>query len=157
VKLLIRKVRKELGPNALRGTEKPEGSDARQAVLVLYKDLYDVSVCVNDFDLGWDLAQHSFTDNTKKIRCVFRDWAKTQFILGDKDSWDHAARNTQKLKGLEKVNLWMDSTDIPMAHREGWKRSGDFWSGKTKHWAQRFQVLMDASGKILRLWGGYSP
>lgn len=159
VKLLLRQVRKDVGVARLMGSDLPENCDRRMAVLVLFKDLYRVSFhsAVNDYDLGWKLSQHSFTVDAKRIRRAFRTWAKTQLVLGTAKDWDHAASNLRRIKGLEKINLWMDSTDIQMAHRDGWKRAGPHYSGKMKKWAQRFQVLQDASGRILQAWGGYSP
>jgi hypothetical protein len=62
-----------------------------------------------------------------------------------------------KKKGLEIVNLIMDSTDFRLFGRASALKKNSFWSYKLNRPRQRFQALVDAKGKFQGLWGGYSP
>jgi hypothetical protein len=84
-------------------------------------------------------------------------WAKSQLVLGTSRDWNNAVRNCG-LKGVVKdVNLWMDSTDFPLEGVKSVSRKGSKWSYKLNRPGRRYMVLRNGKGKILKLWGGYSP
>ena len=59
-------------------------------------------------------------------------------------------------KEVERVNLWLDSTDAPMEGKERIRRFSSKWSYKCAGPARRYMVLSDAKGRIRKIWGGYS-
>ena len=159
VKKLVRVVRDSKGVKHLWGSANIKEAAKRETILLLYKDLYAVSYnrLAIEVDLGFRLSQHSFTHNAKVIRKALGGWGREQIWFDTWEGWDKLVENSKKVRGLEKVNLWMDSTDIQMAHRDGWTKGGPDFSGKTKKFGQRYQVVQDADGVVQGLWGGYSP
>ena len=128
-------------------------------IAALYRDLFAVSYhhLSTEIAFGFNISQNSLRHDTKVVRGILAEWGKEQIILGTWEEWDEAAENGRIERGLEHVNLWMDSTDIQLAHREKWTRKGEHFSGKMMKYAQRYQVVQDGKGLVLGVWGGYSP
>lgn len=55
------------------------------------------------------------------------------------------------------TTLWMDSSDFPLTGRASTSRKHTSFSYKLNGPGQRYMVILDGSGAVKRLWGGYSP
>lgn len=60
-------------------------------------------------------------------------------------------------KKLSKVCLWFDSVDFKKQNIAGYSRKDPDWSFKETHLGRRYMFLRSATGKIRKIWGGYSP
>jgi hypothetical protein len=96
--------------------------------------------------------------NVKKARRILAQWGDLQVTLPSPAERDRAVAGRNFPDFMKKTRWWMDSTDIPLARlREFKSRKGIYWSGKLKRPAWRYMILRDGTGKIRRVWGGYSP
>lgn len=58
----------------------------------------------------------------------------------------------------QRVNLWLDSSDFPLARKRGKRgRSSSKWSYKLNRPGRRYMFLRDGRRMIRHVWGGYSP
>lgn len=55
------------------------------------------------------------------------------------------------------MSIWLDSTDLPRENHAGWSKKDPDFSYKLNRLGRRYMVLRNAPGKILCIWGGYSP
>lgn len=127
--------------------------------LTAYKDLYGIGYTALKLSIkDWlRLGNTSLQHNTKKIRKAMADWAFTRFVLGSAEDWNELAKHLPDIKGEPRVNLWMDSTDIPLTGKRTVSRKSLNWSYKCNSPGQRYMVITDANMKIRRFWGPYSP
>jgi hypothetical protein len=146
-------------PPSLWGEQQPRHFLRHMVTLSLYKDAYKVGYqrLVKSVNLNFKITHKSLQKNIERIRRVMKLWAKSQLVLGTSRDWNNAVRNCG-LKGVVKdVNLWMDSTDFPLEGVKSVSRKGSKWSYKLNRPGRRYMVLRNGKGKILKLWGGYSP
>ena len=54
-------------------------------------------------------------------------------------------------------NLWIDSSDFKTTKIAGEGKKSAYFSYKSKSFGRRFMVLRDGKGRVMKLWGGYSP
>lgn len=128
-------------------------------LLTLYKDLYNVGFqkVLREFDVGFVLSNRSFQHNTSLIRTALKQWSLQHIVFGDRESWIGAARRVSKGKEFSTGLLWIDSTDFATQRIAGEGKSSAFWSYKENHFGRRFMFVRDGRGKIIKIWGGYSP
>ena len=63
----------------------------------------------------------------------------------------------RKSEELEDVNLWIDSSDFPLAGTRSSSKKDLFWSWKLNKLGVRFMVLLDGNGQIRFITPGYTP
>lgn len=160
---LVREILKfvEKANPALWSLHRRRGRIRSYAYLALYKDLLGVGYNNNLYDqvAKWlKSSSKTLRHNTTVLRGTFAAWGRNQVQLGSLKEWQRAAHHLQ-LKGLLKdVCLWMDSTfDLPLEGKSTTSRKGPDWSYKLNGPGRRFMVLQDANGRVLALWGAYSP
>jgi hypothetical protein len=143
----------------LWGGEQPPGFLSHMLTMWLYKDLTGLGyiTILRRVDVGFKITHKSYIHNCGIIRRVLYNWAKTRIITESATEWDATAVNFPKRKGLQKVNLVMDSSDFQLIGRSSVSRKDPSWSHKLNAPGQRFQMMIDASGRAQALWGGYSP
>jgi len=143
----------------LWGMEKPRNFLRDMLVTMLYKDLKNIGVVKlhEGVCYGYKVSKNSLMHNTDVIREKLYGWAKEQIVLGNKNTWNAAARNSSLGNQVKDTNLWIDSTDFPLAERNGMGKSSEYWSFKLNSSGQRFMTLQDAHSRVLKVWGGYSP
>lgn len=78
-------------------------------------------------------------------------------MWGDCEEWDQAAARIPKKGRLAKVNLWLDSFDLPMENPKGWSKKDTNFSYKLNRYGRRYMVAMDGLTGIRWVGGGYSP
>ena len=143
----------------LWGEQKPRYFLFKMIVLAFYKDTFRIGYkkLISQINLHFKISHHSFNENTQRLRKIFKKWAETKIILGDSVSWNYAVRNCN-FKGIIKdANLWIDSTDFPIIGYKGLSKKDESWSYKLNHSGRRYMMLRNGKGKILKIWGGYSP
>jgi hypothetical protein len=98
----------------LWGSEQPIGFHTHLITLAIYKDLtgYGYQKVLDLIDLGFVISSVSFRHNTRIIRWLLYKWGIRQIGCGDCEDWDQVKHVLPKKKGLEKVNLMMDSSDL---------------------------------------------
>ena len=102
-------------------------------------------------------SHNSLNHKVHEMRGILRDWGKKQIAIGDASIWNRNAKSLTKVKDLEKVNLWMDSTDVPLTTPKGTSKKDRNWSYKCNKLGRRFQLIFDGKSICRRAFGGYSP
>jgi hypothetical protein len=143
----------------LWGKEQPGGFARKMITLCIYKDLtgFGFEKVLKSVNIGFQLKLKSFAHNCKLLRKLLFDWARQQIHLDGKDVWNDMAAILPNKVGLEKVNLMMDSSDFRLSGKTSASRKDANWSFKCNGPGQRFQILIDAKGRVQKVWGGYSP
>lgn len=143
----------------LWGEQKPRKFVEHMVVLVLYKDVFKIGyqqVC-RRVNLEYNVTHKSLQKNAERLRPLMKQWAKVHVILGSLTDWKQAARNCGLTGDVKSANMWMDSTDIPLEGKKSVSRKDPQWSFKLNSPGQRYMMVRDGKGKILKIWGGYSP
>jgi hypothetical protein len=141
------------------GQDQSHGFHRRMITLAIYKDLTGLGYqkILNSVNTGIKVQPKSFFHNTKMIRKILMGWAKQQIVNEGKDSWNDQKKLYPKKKGLEKVNLIIDSSDFRLSGKASTSQKDSKWSYKLNGPGQRFQVIYNVRGKVQKVWGGYSP
>lgn len=131
-------------------------------VLTLYHDLFGKGYqrVLKDLSPKLTMSHNSLKHNASKIRKVLSDWGGSTVILGTVNEWEAAMRHIAKLPASMKdisALLYQDSSDFKIQHGKGRGKTSEHWSGKEHHPARRFQFIRNARGKLIKVWGGYSP
>ena len=143
----------------LWGASKPRGFVETAVLLALYKDLemVDYQRILATIQLDFKVSFSSFRANTRKLRLVFKEWAKTVIKLGSLPTWKAAARHLDVLPDMSAGCLWIDSSDFSLQNTTTRLKSHPNYSHKNGRLGRRFMFLSDANGIIKKIWGGYSP
>jgi hypothetical protein len=144
---------------ALMGGKQWRSFRKDMAYIALYKDMAHKSYQDLETEIEYPekIGHNSLNANVHRIREILFPWADSQIRLGSAWEWNVAARHANLTVDLVSVNLWMDSTDIPIEHNKGRGESSEHWSGKIGHPAHRYVTIADGKGKIIQLWTGVSP
>jgi hypothetical protein len=143
----------------LWGEKQPRQFLKHMVILAHYKDAFKVGFqrLVKNIDFGYKITHKSLQKNIERLRPVIKRWAQTQLNLGTVHDWNQAVRNCGLQGEVKEANMWMDSTDFPLEGIKSVSRKSPDWSYKLNRPGRRYMVLRDGNGKILKLWGGYSP
>ncbi len=96
--------------------------------------------------------------NVKLTREVLAAWGNKNIFLPTPDKLNASVRDLRMPAWMKDVRWWIDSTDIPLDRKKKFRsRKGSYWSGKLGRPAWRYMTLRDGSGRIRKMWGGYSP
>jgi DDE superfamily endonuclease len=146
-------------PSKFWGLYQPEGFVSHSLTMALYKDLTGKGYqkILDTVDLGFKITNKSFQHNTQLIRVALYRWACVEIKSGSERDWNAKKHLLPKKKGLEDVNLILDSTDFRLIGKSSISKKDPSWSYKLNAPGQRYQCLMDAELKCVGLWGGYSP
>ena len=89
--------------------------------------------------------------HNQKVLALFAEWGRNQIQLRSFEAWERGKDKVQLPKGLERVSLWIDSTDIGLhANATATRKSLD-WSYKDNRPAQRYMALTGALGRVVHL------
>lgn len=154
---LIRYVKKNRP--SLWGREQPRGFLRKANAVALFKELENVGYCQLEqrLNIGVEMKHNSLSHNQKEFRHRWKNWAVEHIVLGDLATWRAAARRIRILKKFPLGLLWLDSSDFAQQKGRGRGKKSAFWSFKLNSPGRRYSFLMDAKGKVLKIWGGYSP
>jgi len=127
--------------------------------LCIYKDMNNIGYLQlwNQIKDWYGNSHKSLCHNTQVIRKILMKWAKSVIIIGDKSIWKNISALVSKVSPLNKVNLWMDSSDFALKGKSLSLTKNLYWSYKAKSLGRRYQCIFDAQGRCRALWGGYSP
>ena len=144
---------------SLWGIEKPGKFFKDALLLTLYKDLYHkgFNTLASEINLGYKISSHSLKTNIPRVRNSLRTWANDKLRPGNSQEWKQAAHNCSLPETISDATLWLDSSDFRLKGRSNHRTSDSNWSYKLNGPGQRFLFVMDARGKILKIYGGYSP
>lgn len=144
---------------SLWGEEQGRDFTPRCVILALYKDVYKIgyTALYKSVKKWLGCCEKSLRHNTRVLRRVFKEWAKTKIFLGDLASWRRRAVRRNFTGFVEGACLWFDSFDLKKEGMRTTSRKGPDWSYKLNAPGVRFMILRDASGRIRKVWGGYSP
>lgn len=143
----------------LQGLHRGRDFPSHQLCLSLYHDAFDKGYRWLEANTkAWShISSKTIQKNAEYIRMLLKGWGKKQVVLGTKEDWNKAAENIPRPKQLEKVNLWLDDTDIQLWGKQVIHPKDDYWSYKLKAPGRRYLSIMDGEGIIRDLQGGYSP
>lgn len=143
----------------LWGAERPRDFMTDMVILALYKDTncigYQALASSNDFK--YVLTHDSLQHNIPLVRAALQGWSNQRITEGTMADWNAAARIVKFAEPVGKVHLWMDSTDFRLKGKRKTSRKDESWSYKLNSPGQRYMAVVDAKGRVRRLWGGYSP
>lgn len=141
------------------GMQRPRSFIEDMAMLTLYKDLCGIgyNLLLQTISLPYHLGNSSIVHNVRSIRNKLYEWSLGHIKVGSSTDWNYQARSARLKKPVCTANLWIDSTDVLICKQDDLKGQSEHWSGKENHYARRFMTVQDASGKFLKVWGGYSP
>jgi hypothetical protein len=141
------------------GGEQPPGFLSHMVTMWAYKDLtgWGYKKILERVDVGFKITHKSFGHNAQIIRRLLFAWSKGWIVLQSSVEWDMVAINFPSRKGLKKVNLCLDSSDFRRAGKSSMSKKDAGYSFKLDAPGQRYQLLVNAHGLAVGLWGGYSP
>lgn len=144
---------------SLWAKEKNEYFLENNLILTIYKDTVGIGYKkIIDENKDWiGFSHNSLNHNVQQMRLVLADWGKKQIKIGDESLWNRNAKSISKIKELSSVNLWMDSTDVPLTTPRGTSKKDRYWSYKCNKLGRRFQLIFDGKSICRGLYGGYSP
>jgi DDE superfamily endonuclease len=147
----------------LWGEQQPYTFLKHMVAMTIYKDMKNIgynTLCAK-VDFGYTLNHKSLQHNIKALREVLGQWGKETIKLGEKTKWSKAAMNTgiPKVISKKKVQayLWADSTDFPRKKFKGYTKKSPWHSYKLNRPGRRYMFIRDGKGKVVKLWGGYTP
>ena len=107
---------------------------------------------------GWSgLSDHSFIHNSQEIRPILGKWGAKQIKFGSLRLWQRSAGESDLPKGLQEVNLLIDSVDYGLTTPRNTSKKSIYWSYKKNSLGRRYQAIFDLQLNCRGLWGGYSP
>jgi hypothetical protein len=144
---------------SLWGLEKPTSFLENQLHLLLYHDISGLGHKIIQGQLHRaevNMYSHkSMLHNGKILRDSLANWADTNIVLGNADTWNAAAVNSNFPPSLKDANLWVDSVDIKL--KGICSRKGPGWSYKLNHQGVRWLTVADARRRVRALLGPHSP
>jgi len=96
--------------------------------------------------------------NWQRIRAKFHDYIIQNWIkIGDMNEWDRVAANVNKGESFKDINLWMDSTEFPIAGSRSISKKSLSWSFKCNGAGVKFMTICDARGYVRFISPAYTP
>ena len=84
----------------------------------------------------------------KRIRECLSTWSDNFVKIGDSTQWNYAARRHNFPEKLQRVNLWIDSSDFPFAKCDDKDTNKFYYSHKLKRTGRRVMVIRDGRGIV---------
>jgi hypothetical protein len=127
--------------------------------ITLYKDLKYVGYDALKYGIeNWlKIAKKTLQHNVQAMRSTLEEFGKENITRGTILDWKHAARHLDLPKSVKNATLWMDSSDFKVWSKGGFSRKDEFFSRKENSLARKFQFVNDGRGRIVDLFGPYSP
>lgn len=145
----------------LWGLEKPDEFENMCLNIMLYHDATGLGFSVIERQLKRGgtkyYGHHSMLHNSQVLRKALDGWANQQFLVGDRNSWDEAARNGRFPASIGDANLWIDSVDYRIKGKQSASRKGPQWSYKLNAPGRRYVTIHNARRKVVKVYGGHSP
>lgn len=146
-------------PPDFHGMERPYTFVQDMVWIALYKDVSGdgYSLIEEKIEFGYHIGHNALRKNVKEIRKCLHQWANEELTLGNLADWKHAAKYVTFPNPIGKVHLWIDSSDFRLEGKSSAHKSDNEWSFKEISPAQRYMAVVDAKGRPVKIWGGYSP
>lgn len=154
----IKKIHKKKKIN-LWGLNKGKGFLEKCIYVALFKECTSKGYThiKNEISDWAGFSEKTLSHNQKSLRALFTDWGKKQINLESKKEWNQCNSCSEISKEVKDANLLLDSVDFSKEGKKQFSRKDSEWSYKCNSPGQRYMVLQNLNGKILRVWGGYSP
>jgi len=141
------------------GTEKGRGFIKKVVYAGFFHDLYkwsynDVAKACKSF---LKIAGSSLAHNHQLVRKTLYEYCLKKIEVGEVTEWNKNARNIPKSNSFSDVNLWIDSSDFPIAGANKTNTKDLMWSWKLNKLGARFMVICDGKNKIRFISPYYSP
>ena len=116
----------------LWGVEQPVGFPRMMITLCIYKDLsgYGYAKILSLINFRFQIKKKSFIHNCKLVQKLLYLWAHEKVKNEGCDAWNSAATLLPKKRGLDEVNLLMDSCDFQLAGKASTLHKDPAWSYK---------------------------
>lgn len=149
----------DLSEVQLWGAEQQENFKEDNLIATLYKDMVGLGyhALFSEISIWYGASEHSLRHNVRKVRRILKAWGEQQIKVLTLDKWRIDAASVPSKKNPENVNLLIDSTDFRLSGKRSTSRKEDSWSYKLNAPGQRYMIVASLRGRILKLWGGYSP
>lgn len=146
-------------PNLWGEQQPPDHFQEDMVLLTIYKDMTGdgFEKLEKDIDFGYKITHQSLHHNIQVLRDVLREYALENMKVGTLHAWKKAAKKCGLGAQVQDANLWMDSTDIRILKQKGYGKRSTKWSYKSNYPGRRFMAIRDGLGRIVKIWGGYSP
>jgi len=108
-------------------------------------------------DENTHIAHTTIGRNLELLLPILRDWAYIKVSPGTEEDWKKAVQNSQFPEPFSDVNLWMDSSDIPVQRTEEIRETDDWYSFKLKGAGIRVQFIADGMQRVRYIKGPCSP
>ena len=128
-------------------------------LITLFKDMTGVSYrdLIKDV-AGWaHFSNDAITHNVKKCRVALRTWAKGVLAPQSHARLERMASKSNRPKGLDKVVLWIDSTDFRVKGKRAAHRDKSKWSHKLRSPGRRWVTVTNVKGQALWVSSPYLP
>ena len=143
----------------LWGLKRGRSRQERAVDIALYKDITAKGYNTLAAEIKhWNYhSGRTLRHNQSIIRSFLCRWAGRKIKIGDVNAWDSAARRCHLPPLLKDVNLWVDSTDIPLAGSQYGMGQHPDYSHKLKKLGRKFFSIHDAERRVRLLTLGTTP
>ena len=142
------------------GTTQRSNNVKYYLALSLFKDITGVgytALVSSMHPKSRSLNHKTFQHNCKKIRRSLYRWVRMNISsLSKKELLLRSKYRTSSNK-LKKVDLWVDSVEYAKVKRGKYSKKDADWSYKLNNKGRKYLVFRSGDGKIVKIWGGYSP
>lgn len=143
----------------LWGVEQPKDYRSKNVYICIYRYIHKIGYLNlwKQISSWYKNSHESLMHNCQIILTELGKWGRSWILLGELSEWKEAAKGVRIPKGINPVNLWMDSSDFALKGKSKKLRKNELWSYKLNSLGNRYQFVFDANLKALAIWGGYSP
>ena len=149
----------ELDPAKLWATERPRNFVHGIILITLYKDLTASSYRDLKKEVeGWaHFSNEGLQHNVHKCRIALKKWADSILVPQASPRLVCMANKTQRPDGLDKVVLWVDSTDFRVKGKRSVHKDKKKWSHKLGSPGRRWVTICNALGQTQWVSDCYLP
>lgn len=146
-------------PPDMWGFDKPRNFLMTSLVLALYKDIKAIGFnnLFSKIESWYPAKDRALRHNIKKVRKGLKHWGESCILRGEQADWERAASHVPRSGTLKQVNLWADSEDLALTGKSSVSKKDPLWSYKKNAPGRRYMLFCNARGRIVKLWGGYTP
>ena len=102
-------------------------------------------------------SKHTLQHNQKLIRYNMEEWADQVMTRAQLDMYLNSSTRQGNKKMRKKSVLLLDSSDFGLVGKYHTQKTNKLWSYKLNGPGRRYQLLTDANGVPIKIWGGFSP
>jgi len=138
-----------LSPDRLWAAERPRNFVPAMVMITLYKDMTGTSYSTLRKDVaGWaHFSNEAIQHNVKRCRMALRVWAKSVLLPQTSLRLERLARLSNRPAGLDRVVLWIDSTDFKTKGKRTVHKDKSKWSHKLHGPGRRWVTVSNVKGQ----------